>query len=384
MNKNNNVNWSNCYILVNDEAYRQYFDATGKAPEDIENILLGTGGVHKISNACHNAPNIRRCSNKLKGYIREIRNGFKQAHKISSALPNGSVLIYQYPSVFFGDYPELYVCLLLLRFFTFLCRKTIKVMFILHDLPSIRFKDHHLMRWERRIFPFATYVVSHNEHMTEYIIDRLSYTGKIESLDIFDYLVTNPKEHKLHLLHTPVTIAYAGNLVKPGFIYKLKEVVGNCQFHLYGKMHDDIKNILSANCEYKGCYQPESLPEVMNEDFGLIWDGDNVDRVSGLMGEYMRYNNPHKLSLYIVAHIPVIVWKRSAIASFVESNNIGIAVDSLNDIETQLRKITVDEYSRMQDSTTRLASELTAGRRIIKTISRLLDRETEEDVCRKP
>lgn len=48
MNKNNNVNWSNCYILVNDEAYRQYFDATGKAPEDIENILLGTGGCIRL------------------------------------------------------------------------------------------------------------------------------------------------------------------------------------------------------------------------------------------------------------------------------------------------------------------------------------------------
>lgn len=82
------------------------------------------------------------------------------------------------------------------------------------------------MKWERRIFHYASYIVSHNERMTDYIHHCLLFKGRIEDLHIFDYLVDKPKIAAPHLLHIPATIAYAGNLVKPGFIYKLNNVGG--------------------------------------------------------------------------------------------------------------------------------------------------------------
>ena len=115
------------------------------------------------------------------------------------------------------------------------------------------------------------------------------------------------------------------------------------------------------------------MPNIIDEDFGLIWDGDSIDGVTGLMGEYMRYNDPHKLSLYMVAHIPVIVWKKSAIAAFVENNNVGFAVNSLAEIDKRIQEITPAEYEKMHASTVLIANELTAGSRIKKCIEQLLN-----------
>ena len=58
----------------------------------------------------------------------------------------------------------------------------------------------------------------------------------------------------------------------------------------------------------------------------------------------MKYNNPHKLSLYIAAGIPVIVWKQAAVAKFVQDHNIGLTVNSLKEISDKIDKLTKEEY----------------------------------------
>ena len=369
------MNWGNCYLLVNNQAYRQYFDATGKAPEDIEHILLDAG-VRQLESACCDSTNKDVTSNKLKGYVSEMAKAFQQARNIASRLSDGSVLIYQHPSVFFGNYPELFFFFLFLKHFCLFKRKSIKVMLIVHDLPSVRYQDQHLLNWERKIFPYASYVVSHNERMTEYITKTLAFKGKIANLHIFDYLVKNNKGVAPHVVHSPATIAFAGNLIKPGFIPQLKNLKGECEYHLYGREHNKMVSILSDSCQYKGCFPPEILPSKMDEDFGLIWDGDTIDGVSGNLGEYMRYNNPHKLSLYMAAHIPVIVWKEAAIAEFVINNNVGFAVNSLKEIGERLKNISQENYDLMYSNTIRVANCLEKGESIMTAITQLLDRQT--------
>lgn len=357
------------YLLVNNKSYKQYFDATGKAPEDIENILLKSG-CQRLETACCDLIDADKPKCKLIGYFYELKNAFAQFWRIAIPLPNASVLVYQYPSVFWGDYPELYYCFLLVKTFCLLFRKKIDILFVIHDLPSIRFKDEHLKNWERKIFPMATYVVSHNQKMTEYIKGALNYNGAIANLDIFDYLVKSPKENKRHLLKNCRTVAYAGNLIKPGFIYNIVDME-SVKIHLYGKKLRHGKNELPSCCEYKGCFAPDELPMIMDEDFALIWDGDNAEGISGLMGEYMRYNNPHKLSLYVVAHIPVIAWEESAIADFVINNNIGFTIKNLSDIENRINNITQNEYDDMYGNISKLALQLEQGDRIKCCISEL-------------
>ena len=98
------------------------------------------------------------------------------------------------------------------------------------------------------------------------------------------------------------------------------------------------------NVEYKGSFKPNEIPYKLDGSFGLIWDGNSIDTCAGSVGEYMKYNNPHKLSLYIASGLPVIVWKQAAVAKFVEDNNIGFTVNSLKEIADQIDKLTEEDY----------------------------------------
>ena len=57
------------------------------------------------------------------------------------------------------------------------------------------------------------------------------------------------------------------------------------------------------------------------------------------MGEYLQYNAPHKMSLYIRCGLPIIVWEKAGLAPFVKKNNVGICISSLTELEDILPKI---------------------------------------------
>ena len=56
-----------------------------------------------------------------------------------------------------------------------------------------------------------------------------------------------------------------------------------------------------------GSFLPDELPSALEGSFGLVWDGDSSKTCSGVFGEYLRYNNSHKASLYLASGFPIIV-----------------------------------------------------------------------------
>lgn len=64
------------------------------------------------------------------------------------------------------------------------------------------------------------------------------------------------------------------------------------------------------------------------------------------MGNYLKYNNPHKLSLYVASGIPVITWNQAAIAEFIQENDIGFTVDGIDQISTKISQLNEKVYSR--------------------------------------
>lgn len=92
-----------------------------------------------------------------------------------------------------------------------------------------------------------------------------------------------------------------------------------------------------------------------------MWDGTSSDSCVGNTGEYLKYNNPHKTSLYMVAGLPVIVWDQAAIAEFVVNNGVGIAVSSLNDLASTLQEITEQEYEKMRSNAVQVGVRLKSG-----------------------
>ena len=81
----------------------------------------------------------------------------------------------------------------------------------------------------------------------------------------------------------------------------------------------------------------------------------------GTGGLYLKYNNPHKTSLYLSSGLPVIIWSDAALAKFVKINNVGITVDSLSDVSEKIKQITQVDYDIMAHNAKRISQKLTNG-----------------------
>ena len=96
-------------------------------------------------------------------------------------------------------------------------------------------------------------------------------------------------------------------------------------------------------------------------DFGLVWDGDSYSTCIGNYGEYLQYNNPHKVSLYVRCHLPLIIWEKAALASFVKEEGIGICINSLEELDDVLSMLSSSDYQKMKENVGRISSRLSEG-----------------------
>lgn len=248
--------------------------------------------------------------------------------------------------------------------------KGIITIILIHDLDSLRFIGMpRIVKEDRNVINKATYIIAHNKKMKEKLIEMCKIDkDRIIELEIFDYILDNeiiPRERKKD---KPIIIA--GNLSKEKAEYlKYLKNVNNVTFNLYGKGYqkdEDEKNI-----NYKGVFLPEELINNLDGSFGLVWDGNSIDTCSGPYGEYLRYNNPHKISLYLTAMLPVIVWKESAMAEFVEKNKVGITIEKLDDIPFAVQKIIDEEYAKMIENTKVISQDLRRGEYLKKSIYKI-------------
>lgn len=225
---------------------------------------------------------------------------------------------------------------------------------IIHDINSLRsFKGDKIsvenVSNEINQLNKFDYVISHNSTMSKWLRDN-GLRKKIIDLEVFDYKIEKDIKKIIKEKCNDITIAFAGNLEpnKSNFVYNLDSLdTGKIKFNLYGPNYINIEKNFN-DIEYKGVYKPEELTSVLYEDFGLIWDGNSLNSCSGEFGEYTKYNNPHKLSLYIAAGLPVIVWKKAAIAKFVEKYRIGICINSLEEIPGIIKNMTENEIENMK------------------------------------
>ena len=190
-----------------------------------------------------------------------------------------------------------------------LCRKKIV---LIHDINSLRFFPEDTVRQQAEIALLNAYdaAIVHNRRMEQWLKDN-GLTIPTVCLDVFDYIMadsTSPAPQ--HGGQGSYSVCFAGNLTKSLF---LPAYAKDCctPLYLYGIRPDYT---LDGSLHYRGCFKPEELQDAIREDFGLIWDGSSRASCEGNVGNYMRYNNPHKLSLYLACGIPVIVWRQRASA----------------------------------------------------------------------
>lgn len=243
----------------------------------------------------------------------------------------------------------------ILNFFLKKLKKN-KSVCIIHDIEGIRSKNAVILKKEIKALKKFDYIISHNSRMTDELVKMNLDEKKIYNLEVFDYLL---EKKELVTKQKTSDLCFAGNLIKSPFIYKFDEKFKNINIDIFGINYDEAKNKNSFN--YKGAFPPDVIHEELTGKYGLIWDGDSLDTCNGNMGEYMRYNNPHKLSLYIAAGIPVVTWREAAIAEFVEKNNIGITVNSLYDLEEYFDNLKDEDYDLQVKNTLKIREKVING-----------------------
>lgn len=236
---------------------------------------------------------------------------------------------------------------------------TITIIGFVHDLESLRVKNISESNEYKRFNDFDGLIVLTNQ-MKQWFIKR-GYKGRIVTIDMWDYLM---KEFSVHDKEFN-TIAFAGNLNKSAFIDKLKNL--NTSFSLYGKCDEKRKEqIVAKNVRYRGMFLPDELPYKINDGWGLVWDGDSIKCCSGDYGEYLKYNIPHKTALYLASGVPVFVWKEAAISDFIHTKGIGFLIESLDEIDNIISKVSSEEYNEMCYNVKKVRKEIITGEHIKK------------------
>jgi hypothetical protein len=168
-------------------------------------------------------------------------------------------------------------------------------------------------------------------------------------------------------------ILFAGNLSKGknGWLYQ------NCaarpKLLLYGNLYEKDRNP-NVHDEYRGEFAQDEPVFEGPISWGLVWEGSSTSRrfESGEYEFYERFNQPHKLSLYLACCLPVIVWRKAAVADFVEKNQCGILVDDLAEISTELKRHSRADLESFRENATRLSTSVRSGYFIRQAVSRLL------------
>jgi hypothetical protein len=285
--------------------------------------------------------------------------------------PN-SFIVVQYPLLGINRFFKYYIPLLK--------RKGCKVCCIIHDLDSLRSPDSatEIHKEIETLQPYDS-AISHNPAMTGWLKSN-GFTGHIEEIFLFDYLL--PVHNRRVVTKRMGEIAFAGNLARGTFIEKLAVSNNSFCLNLYGP---GFRNGITGNnkkIRWQGSYSPERISDELKGDFGLIWDGDSIEEITGLMGNYVRFNTPHKTSLYLSAGLPVIISKSAAIAPFVETNKIGICISSLLEIPERVLPIENDVYYELKENATRIGEELRRGKylkRALLKVERFLFNFKEQD-----
>lgn len=238
--------------------------------------------------------------------------------------------------------------------------KNVRIISLVHDveeLREIRYNKYYKKEFEDML-ELADAIILHNQVMEDFFISKGVDKKKLVNLQIFDY-IHQQKGNKI--IHFKKSISIAGNLdiKKAGYISQLADLNG-IEIRLYGPNYN-VKDSMPENIKYFGSFPVNEIPDCLDTGFGLVWDGDSINGCEGKYGQYLKFNSPHKLSLYLSAGLPVIIWEKAAEAAFVKENNIGFCVNNLLDIKDIFSGIMQSEYYEIIQNVQLISKKLKEG-----------------------
>lgn len=323
-------------------------NAGNKARNDVEAILISEG---------------------YKGFELKVENWYKmnffkaQQHKYQATksvfdqLGAGDELLIQFPII----HHTFFISQLIKQ----AQKRGVKFYLLIHDVETLRHaagsevKLRHKLRnyfQEKKAMMSVDGIIVHNDIMKGVLANQGFPVNKMVSLEIFDYLIPNFQEKSLPQKEQAIIVAGNLNQTKSGYLYSLPE---SPAYNLYGVGYDESRAL--NNITYFGAFMPDDLPVALEGSFGLVWDGDSSETCQGTYGNYLRFNNSHKASLYLAAGFPLVVWKESALSHFVLENSCGIAVESLHNLKETIDNLSDTDYKDLVDNAKRVGQEIRDG-----------------------
>jgi hypothetical protein len=335
-----------CYISRN---YRGTGSAGNKAKTDNEDTLMAAGAVNLgLHRTFHRS--------KVVTFFLDLAGIMKYVFSVR----RDDVLLLQYP---------------VKKYFSFICTvarlRGAKTIALIHDLGSFRRKKLTVNKEMTRLM-HADYVIASNSVMRQWLLDQ-GYSHPIGQLGLFDY--RSPEWNNSESPSQPVSLVYAGGLAmrKNAFLLQMAQKDLPYMLHIYGNrdglpgMKDNEKMVFHP-------FMPaDEFIRTIDAHYGLVWDGDTTDSCTGDFGEYLRYNSPHKASFYLRAGLPLVIWREAAIAPIVEHEGIGLCIDSLENLDEQLRHVTPSQYATMRSHAQRMAQRLNSGSFLMEAIDHAID-----------
>lgn len=302
------------------------------------------------------------------GTLKAQQHKAKALAQAFSQLKSGDQLLIQFPMLHHSFFTT--------RLVRKIQRRGVQVYFIIHDLEALRYANldtvplKHKIRvhlQESSLLKVADGVIAHNPIMKSVLVEKGIPEHKLVSLEIFDYLIPNYQEKDGLSKDQPIIVA--GNLAqeKAGYLYQLP---ARPAYNLYGVGFDESRAL--ANETYFGSFLPDELPAALEGGFGLVWDGDSAETCSGVFGEYLRYNNSHKASLYLASGFPLVVWKQSALSHFVLDKGCGIAVESLHDLSQAIEQLDDKGYQDLLVNAKKIGQMIRNGSYLTNALNKIV------------
>lgn len=341
-----------CYISRN---YRGVESSGNKAKTDNEDTLVEMGAVNLgLARTLYN--------NKVVTFFLDLLGILKYC----ASVRKGDVVVLQYP---------------VKKYFSFICRiahlRGAKTVALIHDLGSMRRKKLTEQQEINRLM-HADYVIASNEVMKNWLASR-GYTHPLGALGLFDYRSATVHHDQPHA-GGERSIVYAGALAmrKNAFILQMPDTISNYELHIYGNRNGLPSLKESPRMVFHDFMPADQFIESVPGDFGFVWDGDSLNSCTGNFGEYLRWNSPHKVSFYVRAGLPIIIWRQAALAGIVEQEGIGVCIDSIEQLNTLLANITEEEMESMRSNVRRVSQKLATGGYFRQAVGQAL-RELEQE-----
>ena len=324
-----------CYISRN---YYNLTSAGNKAKTDNEDTLVEMGAINL-------------------GLPRTIRNSKILAFFLDLIGIIRACILLKKDDVLFLQYP-------VKKYFSFLCHvahlKGARTVSLIHDLGSFRRKKLTIQKEINRLSN-SDYIIASNEKMKGWL-KEYGLQKPVGTLGLFDYRSESKCPEEV-TEREQVKVVYAGalSMKKNSFLIELSKTLSHWQLLVCGNKEglQGLQN--NPLITYQGFVPSEEFIKHIDADFGLVWDGDSLDGCSGEYGQYLKWNSPHKVSFYLRAGLPLIIWKEAAVAPIIEEAGAGITISSLKELDDRLKALTLEDYQKMKANTVIMAKRLNEG-----------------------